>query len=259
MKINKIKNILLLTVGIIMLSACSKDGGSGGDSLSGQGGSMARFSIKNNILYVVDDRTLKLFDVETASQPLYLAARDQKLDAGAETIFTMDTLLFIGSENGLYIYDIKNPALPKRFSFISHVRSCDPVVAYENYAYVTLNTESTRCGRGVNELQVYDISNPNYPVLEKTEEMHSPQGLGVDGERKRLFVCDRGVKIFDINNPASPEWIGDLSYIPDMYKIDAYDVIPRDGILLLIGKDGFYQFDYKGKDVKLLSKITVEP
>ena len=251
--------MLLLTVGIVLLSACSEGKSDGGeDSFSGQGGSMARFSIKNNILYVVDDRTLKLFDVETAAQPLYLTTRDQKLDAGAETIFTMDTLLFIGSENGLYIYDITNPALPKRFSFISHVRSCDPVVAYGNYAYVTLSTKSTRCNRGVNELQVYDISNPDYPVLKKTEEMYSPQGLGVDGKRNKLFVCDRGVKIFDINDPVSPEWIGDLSYISDAYNIDAYDVIPRDGILLLIGKDGFYQFDYKGEKVKFLSKIMVE-
>jgi len=257
MKINKIKNILLLTTGIVLLSACTSDSSSGGDSLSGQGGSMARFSIKDNILYVVDNHTLKLFDVKTAAQPFYLPARDQKLDVGVETIFTMDTLLFVGSEDGLYIYDIKNPALPQRFSYISHVRSCDPVVAYGNYAYITLSTRSTRCNRGINQLQVYDISNPNYPVLKKTEEMYSPQGLGVDGKRNRLFVCDKGVKIFDIKDPVSPKWIGDLSYT-EAYDIDAYDVIPRDGLLLLIGKDGFYQFDYTGEEIKFLSKIMVE-
>jgi len=259
MKFNKIKNIWLFAAGIFLLSACASDMQSdgGSDFLNGQGGSMARFSIKENILYVVDDRTLKLFDVENAAQPFYLTARDQKLDVGVETIFTMDTLLFIGSETGLYIYDIKSPSLPQFLSFTSHIRSCDPVVASGNYAYVTLNTKTTRCNRGANQLLIYDISNPSYPVLQKEAEMYSPQGLGVDGKRNKLFVCDRGVKIFDINNPVSPKWIGDLSYT-EANGIDAYDVIPRDGILLLIGKDGFYQFDYNGEEIQFLSKITVE-
>lgn len=259
MKINKIKNIWLFAACILLLSACSNDGDSdgNGDFSNGQGGSMARFSIKENILYVVDDRELKLFDVENAAQPFYLNARDQYLDEGVETIFTMDSLLFIGSESGMYIYNIKNPALPQRLSFTSHIRSCDPVVAFGNYAYITLNTKATRCNRGANELQVYDISNPAHPVLKKTEEMYSPQGMGVDGKINRLFVCDRGVKIFDINDPVSPEWIGDLSYT-EANGVDAYDVIPRDGILLLIGKDGFYQFDYSGEEIRFLSKITVE-
>ena len=87
--------------------------------------------------------------------------------------------------------------------------------------------------------------------------MYSPQGLGVDGKRNRLFICDRGVKIFDISNSVSPKWIGDLFYT-EANGIDAYDVIPRDGLLLLIGKDGFYQFDYSGEDIQFLSKITVE-
>ncbi len=259
MKFSKIKNIWLFATGIFLLSACSKDGGGegGGDFFNGQGGSMARFSIRENILYVVDNRTLKLFDVENAAKPFYLTSRDQYLDEGVETIFTMDSLLFIGSESGMYIYNIKSPALPQRLSFTSHIRSCDPVVAFGNYAYVTLSTNATRCNRGVNELHVYDISNPAHPVLKKTEGMYSPQGLGVDGKRNRLFICDRGVKIFDISNSVSPKWIGDLFYT-EANGIDAYDVIPRDGLLLLIGKDGFYQFDYSGEDIQFLSKITVE-
>jgi hypothetical protein len=167
----------------------------------------------------------------------------------------MDTLLFIGSENGLYIYNITRPDFPQRFSFISHIRSCDPVVASGKYAYVTLNSASTRCNRGTNELLVFDISNPAYPYLQKTVEMSAPKGLGVD--EKKLFVCDRGLKIFDISNSANPVWIDDLSKIPEADNIDAYDVIPRNGILLLIGKNGFYQFDYTGEKVKFLSKIEV--
>jgi len=257
MKINIIKIVLCISVCVAVVISCSKSGdsgGGGGDS-SGQGGSMARFSIKENVLYIVDNKTLKLFDVTLASQPTYMPTKDQRLDIGIETIFIMDTLLFIGSESGMYIYDITKPEFPEKLSWVNHIRSCDPVVASGNYAYVTLNTEATRCSRGLNELQVYDISNPRYPNLIKAVEMYSPRGLGVDGQK--LFVCERGLKIYDISDPAFPKWIDDLSKIPEASDIDTYDVIPRNGILLLIGKDGLYQFDYTEEKIKFLSKIEV--
>jgi len=259
MKINVVAIILYFTFCVFFWISCSKSsdggGGGGGNSTSGQGGSMARFSIKDDVLYIVDNQTLKLFDVTVSSQPFYMPTKDQKLGFGIETIFIMDTLLFIGSETGMYIYDVTRPEFPSKLSYVTHVRSCDPVVASGNYAYVTLNTEQTRCNRGSNELQVYNISNPRYPDLIKIIEMNAPRGLGVDGNK--LFVCERGLKIYDVSDPASPVWIDDLSKIPEANNIDAYDVIPLDGILLLIGKDGLYQFDYKEDIIKFLSKIEV--
>jgi hypothetical protein len=256
MKTNIIKIALCISACVIMWISCSESGDSGGGGGdSGQGGSMARFSIKGDVLYIVDNQTLKMFDVTTASQPKYMPTKDQKLDIGIETVFVMDTLLFIGSETGMYIYDITNPEFPQKLSWVTHIRSCDPVVASGQFAYVTLNTAQTRCNRGMNELHVYNISNPSYPTLIKTVEMYAPGGLGVDGQK--LFVCDRGLKIFDISNPTYPQWIDDLSKIPEASNIDAYDVIPRNGILLLIGKDGLYQFDYTEEKIKFLSKIEV--
>jgi len=258
MKIKRIIKIALcIFTCVAVWSSCSSEGsfdGGGGDS-SGQGGSMARFSIKGDVLYIVDHETLKMVDVTVASQPNYMPTKDQKLGFGIETIFIMDTLLFIGSETGMFIYDITRPEFPQKLSWTGHIRSCDPVVATGNYAYLTLNTEATRCTRGINELQVYDISNPSSPYLIKTLEMYSPKGLGVDGNK--LFVCERGLKIYDISNPASPIWIDDLSKVPEANNIDAYDVIPRNGILMLIGKDGLYQFDYTEDRIKFLSKIEV--
>jgi len=260
MKANIIKIVFCLTACVLFWISCSKNGdssggGGGGNPSSGQGGSMARFSIKDDVLYIVDNQTLKMFDVTIASQPFYMPTKDQKLGFGIETIFIMDTLLFIGSETGMYIYDVKRPEFPSKLSYVTHIRSCDPVVASGNYAYVTLNTEQTRCSRGSNELHVYDISNPRYPNLLKEITMNAPRGLGVDGNK--LFVCDRGLKIYDVSNPTNPIWIDDLSKIPEANNIDAYDVIPLDGILLLIGKDGLYQFDYTEDRIKFLSKIEV--
>jgi hypothetical protein len=84
--------------------------------------------------------------------------------------------------------------------------------------------------------------------------MTSPHGLGKDGDL--LFICDggAGLKVFDASDPKT---IGSkLIYTyPD---INAYDVIPIGGILVMIGDDGLYQYNYSDiKNIRLLSKIEV--
>jgi len=223
---------------------------------SGKGGSMARFTINGNCMYTVDQQTLKLFDLSNPAQPIYLERKDQKLNFGVETIFSMDTLLFIGSQDGMYIYDVTRPEFPQQLSFVSHIRSCDPVVASGNYAYVTLNSEQTWCGNTTNVLNIYDISNLRSPVLKVTESLNHPKGLGVDDNK--LFVCDArmGVKVYDVSNPLTPIWIDDWSHQPEVGNATAYDVIPVDGLLLVTTDGGLYQFDYTGEKLRFVSKIT---
>lgn len=259
MKRNLIYSGLLAIAAIALtVSACSEDSFSGVESGSdsGKGGSMARFTIAGDYLYTVDHSTLKMFSVSDPAHPQYLREKEQNLDVGIETIFVMDTLLFIGSQDGMYIYNIKRPAFPQFTSMTSHIRSCDPVVASGNYAYVTLNSDNRWCGRASNVLQIYNISDPYRPVLVEPEmRLNSPRGLGIDGNK--LFVCDRGLKVYDVSNPERPLWIDDPSEIPEAGGVDAYDVIPYNGILLLTGKDGLYQFDYTGERLAFVSKIPV--
>ena len=244
---------------IILFSSCSEgmNDAAGGDSSTGQGGSMARFTIKDNTLYVVDRETLKLFDVTTASTPKYLTMKDQFLGFDVETIFVMDSTLFIGSETGMFMYDISRPEFPARLAEVSHIRSCDPVVASGNYAYVTLNTLSARCGGGENVLRIYDISQRTNPKEVKTIALNTPRGLGVDGNK--LFICvNKGIIVYDITDPENPVWVDDLSHISEAQNIDAYDVIPVNGVLIMTGADGIYQFDYTGERLQFLSKIAVK-
>jgi hypothetical protein len=242
----------------ILLIAC--DGGDGtasnADGGSGQGGSMARFTINGNYMYTVDQQTLKMFDLSDAAHPSYLERKDQYLRFGIETIFSMDTLLFIGSQDGMYIYNITRPEFPQQLSVVSHIRSCDPVVASGNYAYVTLNSEQTWCGNTSNVLNIYDISNLRNPVLKVTEALNFPKGLGVDGNR--LFVCDArsGVKVYDVSDPLHPLWIDDWTHQPEVADAKAYDVIPAGGLLLVTTDGGLYQFDYTGEKLRFVSKIT---
>jgi hypothetical protein len=172
----------------------------------------------------------------------------------------MDTLLFIGSQTGMYIYDVSGAGFPTYLSMASHITSCDPVVAAGNYAYVTLNTENATCGRNTNEIRVYDISNPKNPVLDATISTLSqhPKGLGISGNN--LFVCfTAGLKVYDLTQPDAPQWVADLESIPGMGSTNTYDVIPVGSHLLVTGADGFYQFDYDdvAKKLSFISKIAV--
>ena len=251
------KKFHIIIIIALIVSACSKDSsGDAGNYSGGQGGSMARFCISGNTLYTVDHFELKLFDITNAEDPVFYDGKTQSLGFGVETIFPMDTLLFIGSQIGMYIYDISKPLFPQKLAFESHITSCDPVVAQGNYAYVTLNSNSTLCGRGNNTLLVYDIQNPKQPQLVKEVDLRSPKGLGIDGDK--LFICDKGLKVFDVKDPKNPLWMDDL-YSTDVNVEDAYDVIPVNGVLMLVASNGFFQFDYSGDKLNLLSKIEVKP
>ncbi len=265
-KLKNMKKITLITaIGILFASVlfstgCNSesDGGpSANDGNGGTGGSMARFTVKGDYLYTVDYNSLKLFDISEAENPQYQRGKDQYLDIGIETIFPMDTLLFIGSQNGMYVFNITRPDYPQEMSYVTHIRSCDPVVASGNYAYVTLNSENMNCGRTSNVLHIYNIENPSEPVLIHTETgFRHPRGLGIDGTK--LFICDDGLRVYDVSDPEKPVWTDDLSHIPAAADIDAYDVIPLNGLLLLTGADGLYQFDYRSDKLSLISKIEID-
>ncbi|GAB2599433.1 LVIVD repeat-containing protein [Spirosoma areae] len=217
---------------------------------TGVGGSMARFAISNNQLYVVNNSSLQLFDITDPAKPV--KGKSANLNWNVETIFPYRNNLYIGTTTGMYIYDISSPAEPKQISAFSHVRSCDPVVVHENYAYVTLRGTST-CGvPGTKDvLDVINISNPAAPKVEKSYPVDTPYGIGID--YPTLFVCqgNNGLSVFDASNPL------DIKTRQTFANVNAFDVIPLAKVLLTIGKDGLYQYDYSNpNDLRLLSKIA---
>lgn len=215
------------------------------DSPSGQGGSLARFTISNGHLYTVDDTNLKVFDITNEANPIFI--NNLQVGFGIETIFPRENTLFLGTRFGMTIYDISNPAEPSYLSDFSHIYSCDPVVVEGNYAFVTLRSGSA-CRGGNNELQVIDISSLSSPRLVKIYPMLNPKGLGIDNGT--LFVCDNGLKVYNATN------VNDLQLVKT-FDIAANDVIPYNGKLLVIGDDGFYQYAYNGTDITLLSKLEI--
>jgi len=221
-------------------------------SNTGTGGSMARFIINNNVLYTIDINDLILFDVTTSTSPVSIG----KFGVGwnIETVFIARNHIFIGSQNGMYIYSLADPKNPQYVSMYWHATSCDPVVVQGDYAYVTLRT-GTFCPQDVNRLDVVDVKDLSNPQLLKSYPMFNPHGLGIDDEI--LFLCDgdEGLKVFNASDPMTIT----SHQIAQFKNINAYDVIPLGEILLMIGTDGLYQYDYSNvQDITLLSKIRMK-
>ena len=84
--------------------------GSSGAS-SGIGGSLARFTLAAGHLYVVDESTLRVFDLSTLTQPELVS--QVGVGWGIETIFPYGDHLFIGSNTGMFIFDNTNPVQTK--------------------------------------------------------------------------------------------------------------------------------------------------
>ena len=249
----KIFYILTVFLLVILLNNCQKEsadiGGGNIGGNTGKGGSMAKFTMANDHLYLINEKQLLVYDVSNASNPVEVNRLD--VDFGIETVFSLRDKLFIGSINGVYIYDISEPENILYLSHYEHITSCDPVVANDTLAFVTLNSQSAcRWQTGDNRLDILDIKNIVNPQLLNSKQLENPKGLGVDGNY--LFVCNgmSGVQIYDISN------IYQLEQVSGIAGIDAYDVIPDNNILVLVGKDGLFQYNYENiHQLELLSNI----
>ena len=232
----------------------NSSGSSSGVSGSGVGvgGSMARFGIKDNVLYVLDQNTLKVFDITNKTNPV--KHNDFYPGWGVETMFLTENTMFLGTTTGMVIYDISIPLSPQTRKFFTHARSCDPVIVDDTLAYITLRTGTT-CGGSTNTLSVVNVKKIESPTLVATYPMTNPHGLGKDGDL--LFICDgnAGLKIYDASDPKTI-----TNHLVYAYpNINTYDVIPLGNVLVLIGDDGLYQYDYSNiQNIRLISSILTE-
>lgn len=246
-KLTKLTAVLLA----LFISACSDSGGSNSSGGTGQGGSLSRFAISGNTLYAIAGSSqVQIFDITTAHQPLDW--QSMRVGFGIETLHINTGKLYIGANNGMYIYDISTPELPQYLSQLLHVRACDPVVVQGNYAYVTLRGGRSCRNSASNQLDVIDISDASQPKLVRTHIMSGPKGLAADGEY--LFICDgiAGLKIFSILDPLN---ITAISNHPSQV---CNDVIASNAHLIGSGDDFLSQFDYNTLPLEPLSIINTE-
>lgn len=236
LKSSVMKKLLYIFAALTFIAiSCDKELG---DSDTGTGGSMARFTIKNNYLYTVDYANLHAFNISNPSDIVH--ENKQYLGFGIETIFPTEEFLFIGAMNGMYIFSLEVPSSPVKKSFTPHFVARDPVVVQGNFAYATIRGNA-------NQLLVFDISNVSAPQIIIQHQMINPKGLGIDGET--LFICDNGLKVYTVSNGYEIE-------LKHTFDIQAIDVIPINGRLYVLTETGIVQYGYDGEDLTLISSLT---
>jgi len=213
----------------------------------GVGGSMARFTTMGNQLFVLSDHTLETIDISSAHHPVKQGSTNVAFNA--ETLYPFGEYLYVGTNNGMHIYQVSVSELPIHISTAVHLQSCDPVIADESYAYVTLRG-GTSCGGFTNQLEAYDITNPFKPLLVQTYPMDNPHGLTKVGDY--LYICEGtgGWKKVKSNLPQQ------FSTILSNTDHSAYDVlVTPQSTLLFVGRTGIYQYDISGNTPKLFSEL----
>jgi len=248
---NSIRFLYTLTLAFLIIGCAESDSAAPASS-TGVGGSLARFTILGNFLYTVDNTRLVTFDISDPMAPEQISAIEVTL--GVETIFPLNDHLLLGTQRGMFIYRVGADGQPAYVSSYEHVVSCDPVVANDSMAYVTLRVSECRdAGVGAaNTLDVIDISNIENPQIVNQLPMEGPYGLGLDGNL--LFVClgTNGLQVFTLEDPASPT---PYQLLADIHAID---VIPLGGTLLVVGPTALVQLDYTDiEDIKVISELSI--
>ena len=242
------RNIILFF--LLLITGCEKstfDTSSNSGNQNGTGGSLARFTLAGNYLYVVEETTLKTFDVSAPANPIL--KNTLVIGNNIETIYPYKNNLFIGSQLGMFIYSIANPAEPKLSGSALHVRSCDPVVANDTAAFVTLRSGSF-CGAPADGLYLYNITNLFSPQLVTTVNLATPFGLGL--KDSILFVCQgangmSAVNIKSINAPVISQTITGSNFM---------DVIPYGDLLICYVTDGIALYDISNtSNIQFIKKV----
>jgi len=251
------KRILFIAIMAVSISSCLQE-----PTLSEQiasvevlSGSYSNMLTLGNFLYVLGNGQLKTLSLDDPSSPELI---DQtNIDFSIESLFISGKNIFVGSPEGMFIYTIGDDGIPAFNSQTSYddfvLVSCfsDPITANEEYAYVTLDNQSTNfeCFRPILEdgMRIYDITEVDSPVFVKTIPMEDPKGIALDGEH--LFVCEKslGLSVFELSNPTSPA----LIYKSEAFQ--AFDLIPASGTLMVVGPDTLHQFNYT--DINNIFKI----
>jgi len=206
----------------------------------GIGGSTARFTMNQGMLYTVSTSNLSAFRLEDSGVTRMMSTQNVGWDI--ETIYPFEGLLFIGSMTGMFIYNLSNPDKPSLESTFQHWRACDPVVSDGKTAFVTLRS-GTECDGFANQLDVIDIGNLKKPSLIKSYSLHHPIGLSIN--EGMLFICedDKGIKLFDAKDLKAI----DKNLLFQDRSFSAVDVIvlEKDKLAIVTGDDGVFQFSYK--------------
>ncbi len=249
---------------LVILASCTTNDQGTFDSATGTtlNGSYATLLAVDQFLYALNEEELSTFDISDTNNPIEVDK--QNVGFEVENIYHNAGVLFIGSSTALHIFTIGADGIPVRqnetqynFEEQPDWQPCDPVVADDQYAYVTLSTSAEGlgpCGGRVwiNELRIYDITDLTQPDLISITEMEFPKGLAVEGDY--VFVCEglSGVRLFDVSDRTAPS----LMWVDEGFE--SYDIILKDGLMMIVGPQAIRQYDYTDiNNIQYLSSIDL--
>lgn len=259
MKFNITRPIRAILMMALLLHAVSSCTGDYEDSSGVSNGSYTTILTVGDFLYRVSTTEIATFDLSDPDSPQLVDTRDVGFEI--ESLFHRTGVLFIGSSTAMHIFTIDSAGIPQRTSettyrnFDIELNSCDPIVTDDQYAFVTLSTtvDAGRCNRStpVNELRIYDITDLESPLFIENYRMSQPKGLALDGDL--LFICDGfdGLRIYDRSDVTA------LELLYHFQGFATFDAIARNGLLLVVGPDNIYQYDYKDRD-NIVALQTIE-
>lgn len=230
--------VLLITFFI----SCEKQADSSNPPPTGQGGSTARMTIAADNLYLVSNSELYTYDI-SEPETMVLLNKIMLSNPDVETIFPFRDKLFIGSQTGMFVFDISNPKKPSLLGTAMHFRSCDPVVANNDYAFVTLRSNNRGCGGTLNQLNIYDIQGNNIMTPKLLSEMNMPEPHGLGLKENALYVCmgTAGMNVLDVTDKKNPKSVKRMT--TQGLASEFIDVIPYNDILITYVKGGIILYD----------------
>ncbi|MCL1938956.1 MAG: hypothetical protein FWF52_11245 [Candidatus Azobacteroides sp.] len=219
---------------------------------SGEGlESMSRFALHDTYLYAVINNQMSIIDLSTGTPRkvegnIYISNH-------VETVFSYQDKMFIGTSFGLLIYSLQEPLNPVLCSQVMHIYDCNPIAMNDTLAYVTIRV-GNQCGQKSNELIVLDMSDAYQPAQIASYPMYNPKGMLVN--KDVLFVCDDGLKIFNLSNPNALN----SQLITHYNEIDGYDIVSSNNVVIVISDNGLHQYDCSNlSHLNLLSVIPFRP
>ncbi len=236
---------------MVALVACEADSNDFTPDLGGTGtaGSLARFTIVNNNLLVLESQKILQYEI-VASGDLSFVRELNFFASNLETIFPYGDYVLVGSSDQVYFLNFDAQNNLNLLSSYEHITACDPVVAANGVAFSTLR--SSNCRFNSNEvLEAIDISNIESPQLIKSYPSEAPYGLAVN--ENNLFVCERGgVAMYDVSNPENILLKGYKAFQNEL----PLDVIHTSGYLIIRTDKHIYNMSYTSSGVlEILAQI----
>lgn len=226
-----------------MLSSRSSSNDVNSSAAIGQGGSMSKFANLGNFLYIVNNSELIPVEISNPSKPV-TNPKMKLTSENVETLFPYKKYLYMGTSNGILIYNTEGSEnSPRYVSTISHVFGCDPVIVSDDVAFSTIRGGTSCRNVTVNQLNLYDVSNPTFSNILRSYNMEEPYGLGIKDDL--LFICQgfKGLYVYDYDK--NTHNVNLRHSYPDIH---AFDVIVNGNTLIITADNGLFQFDISNKD-----------